>query len=253
MNDISGDEYWERWYAAIRERYAVRRFDGRPVEDKDVAQLHDCASMLREVFDDIRIAIVQVEEDGLADAVDGIKGAKMVAAFIGDADGEQIRSRIGFLGELFLLECTCLDLKTCWVGGAFDKHYCSQIFEIGEDETIYAVSPIGYADAAPSDAHDDRLPMAELCESEKYDQAVPAVQEALQLARLAPSSMNRQPWRFILEAGEIRIEKRLHLPLGNKMLEIDNGIAAAHMEAALRQNGIHGTWEFLPDAIVCTY
>jgi len=253
MFNISAEEYWERWYAAIRERYSVRQFDGRPVEDKDMAQLHDCASMLREVFDDIRIAIVPVEEDGLADAVDGIKGARRIAAFIGSADGEQIRSRIGFLGELFLLECTCLDLKTCWVGGAFDKHYCSQIFEIGEDEVIYAVSPIGYSDAVPSDTHDDRLPMKELCEPEEYEQAVPAVQEALQSARLAPSSMNRQPWKFILEAGEIRIEKRLHLSLGNKILEMDNGIAAAHIEAVLRQNGIRGTWAFLPDTIVCTY
>jgi hypothetical protein len=69
---------------------------------------------------------------------------------------------------------------------------------------------------------------------------------------MAPSSANRQSWFF--EAGEnfIKISLSNGTLLAGKMLLIDLGIAATHMEIFLSSPniGLQGTWEFEDDALI---
>lgn len=49
--------------------------------------------------------------------------------------------RVGYYGELLVLEATALGLGTCWIAGTYDKN--SDLFSLGADENLVAVISIG--------------------------------------------------------------------------------------------------------------
>ena len=75
---------------------------------------------------------------------------------------------------------------------------------------------------------------------------------AVQAATVAPSAMNRQPWRFRFDDGGLvvgfdgadtpRISKRL-----------DCGIAMVHAELAMVSRDVTGSWETLPSPDVARF
>ena len=70
---------------------------------------------------------------------------------------------------------------------------------------------------------------------------------SVELARLAPSAVNRQPWRFSLESGAAgeRLVVRVDEPKEPYKIpkRLDCGIAMAHVEVAARAAGKQGYWE----------
>jgi hypothetical protein len=68
---------------------------------------------------------------------------------------------------------------------------------------------------------------------------------ALEAARLAPSAVNRQPWRFHVEPGSVTVSvDNDHLTFGISK-RLDCGIAMLHIEAAALDCGAQGEWELL--------
>ena len=66
--------------------------------------------------------------------------------------------------------------------------------------------------------------------------------EGVEAARLAPSALNRQPWRFELEAGAVVL--RVDHPRDTHRIpkRLDCGIAMLHFELGARAAGAPGTW-----------
>ena len=67
----------------------------------------------------------------------------------------------------------------------------------------------------------------------------------VELARIAPSAMNRQPWRFArAEDGSLLVSfEGSDTPVISKRL--DCGIAMLHFELGAREAGAAGSWELL--------
>ena len=76
-------------------------------------------------------------------------------------------------------------------------------------------------------------------------QALPEWQQsALSCARLAPSAVNRQPWRFQPEGTGIRIVKTSgNFGFGG----VDLGIAMLHMELGAAHCSVSGQWQEMGD------
>ncbi|MCK5654431.1 MAG: nitroreductase family protein, partial [Dehalococcoidia bacterium] len=67
----------------------------------------------------------------------------------------------------------------------------------------------------------------------------------LEAATLAPSAINRQPWRFYVEPDSITVSiygSRLEFGISKRL---DCGIAMLHIEVAALDCGVQGKWEFL--------
>lgn len=71
------------------------------------------------------------------------------------------------------------------------------------------------------------------------------MQTALEAARLAPSTMNWQPWRFKVAAGHITLNVDNLDDSYHVAKRLDCGIAMLHLEVGARQAGVEGRWEFL--------
>ncbi|OIQ58601.1 hypothetical protein MOTE_17890 [Moorella thermoacetica] len=71
------------------------------------------------------------------------------------------------------------------------------------------------------------------------------VQVALEAARLAPSAVNRQPWRFTVAGDSITVAVDNLQDTFNLPKRLDCGIAMLHIEVAALYYGVRGRWQFL--------
>ena len=244
------------WNHALLIRKSRRSFQpGRPIEPETFDQLDRLCREFRP-FPGVRTELVRRPPDdifrGFVGGYGKITGARAYLVFIGEAIFPETPARVGYMGEAAILEATSLGLGTCWVAGFFKSGAVAADIRIAPGERIYAVSPLGYAKESATTKEKlysglagskSRRESSTLVLSGTPDDWQKA---ALAAARLAPSAVNRQPWRFIFEPGRITIRVEGTGDDAKIPKRLDCGIAMLHVEVAARAAGIDGKWEFLP-------
>ena len=71
------------------------------------------------------------------------------------------------------------------------------------------------------------------------------IKTALEVASLAPSAINRQPWSFHVEPDSITVSVNKPGIEFNISKRLDCGIAMLHIEVDALYRGMRGNWEFL--------
>jgi hypothetical protein len=138
-----------RWYSAVQRRRSRRHFNpNRSIEPDILAKLDTFCKQFRP-FPHARSCLVTKSVDNVFKGVFGsygkIKGVSAFIAFIGDMNSPFVQEEVGYTGEGIILEATALGLNTCWVGGFFRPESVASLVEIGSQERILAVTPVGYA------------------------------------------------------------------------------------------------------------
>ena len=252
------------WASAANTRHSVRTFTGRPVEAETLAALHDqCArlpgqSVARVVVDKAPSGLFT----GLVGSYGRVVGANSALLVIGKPSERAVQESMGYLGEAVLLQATTLGLGTCWIAGSFDRSIAFQSGDIGSDEQIFAVSPLGYAEERPRPGErllkamvraKHRRPIAEVAPGFDAERWPDWAAEGVRLARIAPSAVNRQPWRFDLEPGSVVVSVVTKGVEGSISRLLDVGIAMLHFEVGARLMGASGTWQLLELPRVAQY
>ena len=259
----------------IRARSSWRSFDGRPLEPEDRARLEEFIAALGPgpFGGRVRLELVEASAGAIAElkklgTYGMVRGARtFLAGAIKQAPMDM--EDYGYVLERVILEATALGLGTCWLGASFNRSAFARAVALAEDETLPAVSPVGYV-AASRTAVDavtrvfarakKRKPREELFFDGDF--ATPllparagAYAEALEMVRLAPSASNRQPWRLVKEAGRGAFHlflrrtpgynSKLINVAGGDLQRVDMGIACCHFELTARELGLAGKWEVL--------
>jgi len=246
-----------KWHTAIFRRRSRRRFDSTELESSLLARLQTICREFRP-FPQARAELATRSPDKVFKGVIGnygkIKGAPAFIAFIGNMDDTHIQEKVGYLGEGIILEATAMDLATCWVAGFFRPEVAASIVGTGEKERVLAVTPVGHDMEYFSLeerimtgfglAH-RRKRLAELITGLGETELPHWVRPALEAARLAPSAVNRQPWRFYVEPNSITISIDSPRFTFGVSKRLDCGIAMLHIEVAALDCGVQGEWEFL--------
>ncbi len=217
-------------------------------------------------FPDARAVFVNHSADlvlkGAVGTYGKIKGARAFLAFIGNTESLHAQERAGYIGEGLVLEATALGLATCWVAGLFRPDVAATLAGTSDQEHVLAVAPLGHA---PHDwSFEERLmtgfgrthkrkPLASLLKATGEGPFPEWVQTALEAARLAPSAVNRQPWRFHVseEAVTVSVDDTKLLHTISKRL--DCGTAMLHIELAAFHAGVRGEWQFLENPDVARF
>jgi len=247
-----------RWYEAITVRRSRRQFDrSKPVSPEILESLR---SLCREFhpFPHARAELITESADrvfkGLIGQYGKIKGADAFIAFIGDMSGPSAQEEVGYTGESIILEATALGLGTCWVGGFFRPEAARQLVKIGPHEKILAVTPVGYTTERLSTEErimtgfgrsHQRIALSKLVTGLDIQEWPSWVKVSLEAARLAPSAVNRQPWRFEVGKDSVTVYVKNATPDFNVSKRLDCGIAMLHIEVAALNSGIKGKWELL--------
>ncbi len=249
---------------AIRKRYSTRSFDKRPVED-DVREklLAYAASLQNPLGPHIRVQFVEkqtAEKGEKLGTYGAISGANLYLA-VTVLNEECAPEALGYEFEQLLLYATSLGLGSCWLGGTFNRSAFAEAIEIGENELFPIISPIGYPAARKRAVEkvfrrslkaDARVPWEKLFFSDTFE--TPLVQAdageyalPLEMLRLAPSAVNKQPWRVVRRGNAFHFFIK-HSPgttgAGNvDMQRIDLGIAICHFHLTALENGLDGKFE----------
>lgn len=98
---------------------------------------------------------------------------------------------------------------------------------------------------------DDRIPFEELYFEGTFGrgltkEAAGDFAEALEMARLSPSAGNKQPWRAVIDGDKVHFYEQKSMkdsPLGD-IQKVDVGIALAHFDTTMEENGLAGSFSF---------
>lgn len=248
---------FNRWYNAIFTRRSRRQFINNPISTQLLEEMERICNEFKP-FDEVRaILIKQPSNDifkGFLGKYGKIKDAPSVIAFVGIKNDPFINEKIGYTGEGVILEATALGLSTCWVAGFFRPEIVSKIIKISKDERVFAVSPLGYSPekwtfeeklmTGFGSSH-KRKPLRELLLEMDDSKLTIPIKTILEAARLAPSAVNRQPWRFSVESDGLVVLTDNTNDTFNISKRLDCGIAMLHMEVASLKCGIvKRYWEF---------
>ncbi|MBM3156986.1 MAG: nitroreductase [Chloroflexi bacterium] len=255
------------WHVAIFQRRSRRRYDSTPLEP---AQLDNLKAICREFrpFPQARAELIDASPDEILRGAIGsygkIKGAPTLIAFIGDMKDPHVHEKVGYTGEGIILEATAMGLSTCWVGGSifFRRGVAASLLGIRKQEKVLAVTPVGRPVGEPTREETamtgfglfhKRKPLVKIVTGLESGKQPHWVRSALDAARLAPSAVNRQPWRFHVEVDSITVSMdnpALNLGISKRL---DCGIAMLHIEVAALDNKVKGEWQLLTDPKVARF
>jgi hypothetical protein len=241
-----------RWEEAIARRVSRRRYLPHAPDSSLLQRLEDHCARFRPLGPARALLVSPCPPDlfrGIVGSYGSIRGAPCCLVFAGPAGAE---AQVGYVGEAAVLEATALSLGTCWVGGLFRPGALRDRVPLGPGERVWAVAAVGMP--VERKALEERL-MAGIARSHQRKPAealAPGVggwpawaARAVAAARLAPSALNRQPWRFRRE-GEALVLSADGPDTYAIPKRLDCGIALLHAELGARAAGWSGRWELLP-------
>ena len=190
----------------IAERRSVRTFREDPVEEFSV--FRDYLSEIGNPYGiPVRFELLNAGDHGLSSPV--IRGESLYVAGAVQAVPHS-EEAFGYCFADMMLYAWSLGLGTTCIGGTMNRDAFEEAMQLGEDERMYCVTPLGYPaermslkEAAMRAAirADKRKPAAEMFFDGAYGTPLipdsPALGEALEAVRRAPSAVNHQPWRII--------------------------------------------------------
>ena len=248
----------------IRKRYSVRTYSNQAVGEDIRNKIMAYAESIENPFGpDVRYKWLdkkQLPKGEKLGTYGIIQGADL---YIGTAvlEHENAMEALGYAFEKLVLYMTELGLGTCWLGGTFNRKAFTEAMALKNGEIFCIVSPVGY----PADkksfvekimrigSKGDKRNGWEmhffkdnfqtpLTEDEAGEYALP-----LEMVRLAPSAVNRQPWRVVLKDGMYHFfEKHTRdsdVPGGIDMHRIDLGIALCHFHVTAEEKELKGRFE----------
>ena len=246
-------------------RRSRRRFNSAGLEPEVEAQLRSICEDFRP-FTGARAELIPGPPDrvfrGAVGPYGKVKGAPAAIAFIGDMTDPHVQEKIGYTGEGVVLEATAMGLGTCWVGGFFRPKVVASILRVGRSEKVLAVTPVGYAVEGMVreekimtlfGRNHRRKPLSHMVKGADVAALSGWKKDALEAARIAPSAVNRQPWRFIVDGDAITVSTAGSLVDFSISTRLDCGIAMLHIEVAALDSGVTGEWQLLQSPDVARF
>ena len=137
--------------------------------------------------------------------------------------GKETEEKIGYYGEELVLFAQTIGLNTCWVGLTYKK--IPGTFTLRDGDIVHCVIALGYG-MMPGVQHPQK-PKENFYES---SEGLPPewFRNGLEAALLAPTAVNQQKFKFILQKDGKVATKTFFSPWG--YTRIDLGIVKYHFE-----------------------
>ena len=161
----------------------------------------------------------------------------------------------GYSFELLVLYAQSLGIGTTWIGGTMDRPAFERALALGTDEMMPCVSPLGYPAAKMSLREtmmrkgvkaDARFRFEELFFAvggkALTEETAGKLFGPLELVRLAPSAVNKQPWRAIVSGNDAHFYKKKDKGFVSDatgdLQKTDLGIALCHFALGAQDAGL---------------
>lgn len=217
-------------YDAVWKRRSVRHFIDKHIEQdkieilrRSIDRLNDVSGLTMEFIEDSD-AFRSIKTLGM------FKGVRSVITVKGKNSDPHLQEKCGYYGEQMVLKATAMELGTCWVAATFNRN--SGSLNIGSDETLVCVIPIGYGTEGFSESTEiPDAPHRKTISVGKFlnnNVDVPSwIVSAMKAVQFAPTAVNHQGARFDYSEGTLTVKTS-----AGKYDLVDLGIIKFHFELA---------------------
>ena len=234
----------------IRTRRSVRTFNGEPLRADDAQKIMAFAETTGNPYGlPITWELLDAKKTGLSSPV--IVGEDTYIA------GKMRRmphaeEAFGYSFEQIVLFAESIGVGTTWIAGTMDRSAFEKAVSLETGEVMPCVSPLGYPAEKMSLREnmmrkgvkaDSRFPFSDLFFDGSFDKPLPAEragqwQIALEAVRLAPSAVNKQPWRAVVCGDRVHFYEtrgKVRVNVDWDIQRIDIGIAMCHFALAAEE------------------
>lgn len=238
----------------IQNRRSVRTFDGREINGEDLEKLSSFMEKIENPYQiPVKFKLLDAKAQKLSCPV--VSGTNL---YVGAKVRREphIEEAFGYSFEMLVLYAWSLGIGTVWIGGTMDRAAFERAMELKEGEMMPCVSPLGYPAKKMSLKEnmmrkavkaDSRIPFESLFYDGSFD--VPLSKEkagelagALELVRLAPSAVNKQPWRAVVNENAVHFylkrNKGFTSEAAGNLQKIDLGIGLCHFALGAKEKGL---------------
>ncbi len=239
-------------------RRSVRTFDGEMLDTKVIDELKAYSDAVKNPYNiPIRYCFLDAKENDLSSPV--LAGEKLYVTAMMNP-GPNAEEAYGYEFEAFLMKAHEMGLGTVWIGGTMPREKFEKASVLSENEVMPCVSPLGRTAKHMSIKEgmmrkgvkaDKRFDFGELFYFESFNDSLTegqakalGIDKALEAVRIAPSAVNKQPWRVIVKNNEAHFYIKHDRGYDNgtyDLQKIDLGIALYHFEAQLVSEGKQAT------------
>lgn len=226
----------------IRTRKSVRTFDGKAVTENDIKKLTEYIKTITNPYDiPVEFVLLDAKEHGLSSPV--IQRETLYVA--GKVPlTEHCAEAFGYSFERLVLYAWSLGIGTTWIGGTMKREMFEKEAGVNSGEIMPCVSPLGYPAKKRSIKEigmrtairaDKRIKNEELFFENDFSTPLRTdditIQNALEAVRLAPSAVNKQPWRIVKCGNAYHFYEKKTLGSNGAawdVQKVDLGIAICH-------------------------
>ena len=237
----------------IRNRRSVRTFDGAPLRAEDAQAILDFAKSADNPYHlPIDWQLLDVKTTGLSSPVIVGEDTYLAGKILRQPFAEEA---FGYAMERVVLYAWAHGVGTTWIAGTFDRSAFEKAAGLQNGEVMPCVTPLGYTAKKMSLREsvmrkgvkaDSRLPFSSLFFDASFDRplteaAAGTLRDALEAVRLAPSAVNKQPWRVVVSGKRVHFyEKKTKARPGDSwdIQKVDLGIALCHFKLAANESGL---------------
>lgn len=242
----------------IKLRRSVRTFDETALRPEDAQKIMEFAGKVENPYDlPITWKLLDAKKHGLSSPVivganTYIAGKMRLAPHAGEA--------FGYTFEKVVLFALDLGVGTTWIAGTMNRDAFEKAMNVDKGEIMPCVSPLGYPAKKPSLREsimrrgikaDSRCDFGELFFDGSFEKPLTPeragrLADAFEAVRLAPSAVNKQPWRVVLCGDRAHFYEKQSRGYDNggwDIQRIDMGIALCHFELAAQALGLSASFE----------
>ncbi|MGL4450188.1 MAG: nitroreductase family protein [Sarcina sp.] len=237
------------WIDAIDVRKSTRRYKLEVISSEKIKRVQDLIDGMNE-NEKINIRLVKEGKKVFSkfkSSYGMFEGVRTFIALIADKSLSEYKKKMGYFGEMLVLEAVSSGLGTCWIGGTYDKQYCIDTFGLKETEELVCIIAIGKSNEKVKLR--DKFIKAILKNNKSIEEFIISDEENIPAyikggivsASKAPSALNKKPIRYEYKNGKVyaRIVKS-----NNGFEEVDLGISMLHFELGSLDTGYTGKWTF---------
>ena len=242
----------------VRTRRSVRTYDTVPLTSEDAQKISAFISKIENPYEiPVEFKLLNAKQQKLSCPV--VTGTDI---FIGTKVKRipHAEEAVGYSLEMLVLYAQSLNIGTVWIGGTMDRSAFEHAMSLGKDEIMPCVSPLGYIAKKMSIREtmmrkgvkaDTRLPFESLFFDSAFDKPLTkekagSLSEPLETVRLAPSAVNKQPWRVVVAENAahfyLKRNKGFISESVGDMQKIDLGIALCHFALSAKEIGMDITF-----------
>ena len=186
-------------------------------------------------------------------------------------DKPQHLENAGYIGERAILKARDLGLDSCWISYS-DRDMVKTVLNLDTDMEVVALIALGYASSTKKvegiaktgdnysqaemsvkkiGSNSERISLEEMVYIDKWGNSATseileerALLDAFSYARMAPSALNKQPWRFIVDGGRVILAIDNENYSGSYLNKIDAGIIMLYFGVILDITMFDSKWGF---------